>query len=313
MYDPRSVLDAHILGLCKMREFIPENLFLCIKKIRQTEGRVVCLGIGKSAFILQKISSNFSSIGVASYFLDAIHGVHGELGGLKQSDTILAGSYSGESAELIPVLSFAQEKNIFSILMTAFPLKRLGKIASTTLLLPEIKEAGPLGCVPSTSSLVMLALGDILVSAMERDITLERYQTYHPHGALGFKLSPVTHTMISGNDMPLVSLTAPMTEVLIIMSEKRLGCAGVVNEEGTLLGVISDGDVRRACALFGTITSCFAQDVMQKTPKILPDHAIINDALKLMEFYKITFVFVVDKHEKPLGVIHIHDSWKNIR
>ncbi|ETZ05554.1 MULTISPECIES: CBS domain-containing protein [Holospora] len=313
MYDPKAILHSHISGLYKMVESIPENLDSCIEKLQKVQGRIICTGVGKSSFILQKISSNFASIGIACQFLDAIHSVHGELGGLRERDIILAGSYAGQSVELVPIFTFAKTKNIFSMLMTAFPLNRLGKMASTILRLPEVKEVGPLGCVPSTSSLVMLALGDLLVSALEQNITLERYQTHHPHGALGFKLSPVIHTMVSGSDLPLVSIDTPFTEVLMVMSEKRLGCTGVIDKEGKLQGVISDGDVRRFCMRFRDVTSYSALEIMQKAPKTLPPHAIVNDALTLMEVHKITFVFIIDHEQKPLGVIHIHDSWKNIQ
>ena len=313
MYNPLSVVYTHSLALYEMAKSLPENLPYCINKLHTTKGRIICVGIGKSAFILQKISSSFASVGLASQFLDPIQGAHGDLGGLKEHDIILAGSYGGESTELIPILSFTQEKNIFSILMTAFPSKRLAQIATATLLLPQVKEAGPLGCVPSTSSLVMLVLGDILVSALECNITLEQYRSHHPHGALGLKLAPVTQTMSSGNDLPLVTLTTLTMETLIIMSEKRLGFAGVLNEAGQLVGVISDGDVRRACVNLGDITPYFASDIMKKNPKTVPAHAIVEDALKVMEHYKITFVFVVSSEHKPLGMIHMHDSWKNVR
>ena len=304
---------THILGLYKMAKFLPENLDFCIEKLRTVKGRIVCVGIGKSAFILQKISSSFASIGVASQFLDAVHGAHGDLGGLRKYDILLVGSYGGESAELVPILSFSQERNIYSILMTAFPFKRLAHMAQTVLRLPQVEEAGPLGCVPSTSCIVMLALGDILVSALESSITLEQYRTYHPHGALGFKMAPVTHRMISGTDLPLVTLETPITDTLIIMSEKRLGCAGVLDEKGILVGVISDGDIRRSCMSLGDITRYSAFNIMKKNPKTVQDQAIVNDALKLMELHKITFVFVVNAERKPLGIVHLHDSWKSVR
>lgn len=312
-YRPERVLQNHITGLQALAAQLPQNLDTCMHYILELKGRLVCTGVGKSAFIMHKLASSFASIGVPAYALDANHAVHGDLGALQPGDVLFLGSYGGESTELAPLLSFANLHAIPSILLTAFPEKILGTLATQTLQLPRVPESGPLQCVPTTSCLLMLAVGDILLGALESRISLEQYRTHHPHGALGFKLSPIRDFMSPHKGMPIVQLDTPITDTLLTISEKRLGCAGVVDAEGKLIGVISDGDVRRACVQFGDITVCTAQDVMHLSPKTLVPEARVQDALAIMERYKITFLFIVDPHHKPIGVFHIHDSWKAIR
>lgn len=262
---------------------------------------------------MHKLASTFASVGVPAYALDATHAVHGDLGALQPEDVILLGSYGGESAELIPLLSFANSRTIPSMLLTAFPEKILGQLATQTLQLPKVREAGPLQCVPTTSCILMLAVGDILLSALESCLSLEQYHSHHPHGSLGFKLSPIREFMSPQQGIPLVHLDTAITDTLLTISEKRLGCTGVVDAHGILVGVISDGDVRRACVQFGDITGRTAQDVMHLYPKTLGPEALVQDALHTMERYKITFLFIVDDQCKPIGVFHIHHSWNAIR
>ena len=312
-YCPKRVIQHHIIALEMLKAQLPSNLDICLRYILELKGHLVCTGIGKSAFIMQKLASSFASIGVPAYRLDATHAVHGDLGALKPEDVLCLGSYGGESAELVPLLSFAQSHGIPSILFTAFPEKTLGKLATQTLQLPKVKEAGPLQCVPTTSCILMLTLGDILVSALESQISLAQYRTHHPHGALGFKLSPIRNVMSPQHALPLVHLHTPITDTLMTMSEKRLGCAGVIDESGTLIGVISDGDIRRACIQFGDITTYTAQDIMHANPKTLGPDMLVQEALEIMERYKITFLFVINTHHKPIGIFHIHDSWHAIR
>lgn len=312
-YRPERVLQNHIMALQTLEAQLPENLDTCMHYILALKGRLVCTGVGKSAFIMHKLASSFASIGIPAYALDASHAVHGDLGALTPEDVLLLGSYGGESTELIPLLSFANLHTIPSILLTAFPEKTLGQRATQTLKLPRVQESGPLRCVPTTSCMLMLAVGDILLGALESRISLEQYRTHHPHGSLGFKLSPVREFMSPPQGIPIVQFDTPITDTLLTISEKRLGCAGVVNASGELIGVISDGDIRRACAQFGNITVFTAQEVMHRAPKTLDPDSRVQDALHIMERYKITFLFIVDTEGKPVGVFHIHDSWNAIR
>lgn len=312
-YPPEHVLQNHITALQTLAAQLPKNLDTCLRYILELKGRLLCTGVGKSAFIMHKLASSFASVGISAYALDATQALHGDLGALKSEDVLFLGSYGGGSTELAPLLSFANLHTIPSILLTAFPEKTLGQLATHTLQLPRIQESGPLRCVPTTSCMLMLAVGDVLLGALESRITLEQYRAHHPHGSLGFKLSPVREFMSPHKGIPIVQLDTPITDTLLTISEKRLGCTGVVDTSGRLIGIISDGDVRRACVQFGNITACTAQDIMHRTPKMLPPDARVQDALHIMERYKITFLFIVDTERKPIGVFHIHDSWNAIR
>jgi len=279
-----------------------------IDLLMNASGRVIVTGIGKSGHIARKIAATLASTGTPAQFVHPAEASHGDLGMITQHDVVLAISNSGEAPELANMVAFSRRFNIALLGITKNPESSLGIQCDVVLTLPDPGEACGTGVVPTTSTTMTLAMGDALAVALmeNRAFTAEHFRNFHPGGKLGAQLARVSDLMHSGIKMPLVSLETPMTEALIEISQKSLGVVGVTALDGTLAGIITDGDLRRH---MDGLLSLMAQDVMTASPATVQPEALAVEAVALMNDRKITCVFAVksDVQAAPCGILHIHD------
>lgn len=268
-------------------------------------GRIAVTGMGKSGHIAKKVAATLSSIGSPAFFIHPAEASHGDLGMLTKGDAVLAFSNSGETAELTDIIAFAARHRLPLIAVTKQPASTLGKHADYILRLPDVQEACPIGCAPTTSTTMQLALGDALALSMlqARGFRPEDFRRFHPGGKLGKKLRQVREIMHVGDALPLAGPDTSMGDVIYIMSSKGFGAVGIL--EGTqLVGFISDGDLRRHMA--PDLLQKKARDIMSLHPFFLPPACLVEKALALLTERKITSSFVVD-HDRVIGFIHVHD------
>ena len=272
------------------------------------EGKVVVSGLGKSGLVCRKIASTLASTGTPALFLHAAEGLHGDIGMLTRGDVLLAVSNSG-STEVIAMLAPARRLGLPVVAMTGDRGSQLGRAADVVLDVSVAEEACPLGLAPTASTTATLALGDALAIALleRRGFSAEDFGTLHPGGALGRRLRRVDELMHTGAELPLVSGSATMADVLREVSAKRLGLTGVLGADGTLAGIITDGDLRRAVQRHGDVLRFAASELMTRAPKTVPAGALAESALALMEQHAITALFIVDAEGRPAGVLHLHD------
>ena len=273
-------------------------------------GRVIVSGMGKSGHIARKIAATFSSTGTPAYFVHPAEASHGDMGVITADDVMLLFSWGGETAELSDLLTYAKRCRIPLIAIAGNPDSTLARAADVALILPHAPEACPMGMAPTTSTTMMLALGDALaVALMERKgFGADQYRDFHPGGSLGRALIRVRDLMHQGAQIPLARPDAAMRDVLLAMASGRLGCVGIVDEAGALAGIVTDGDIRRALnGSSGSIESRTAADVMTRNPRVTTPDELAASALALMTEKKITQLFVLDEAGAPQGVLHIHD------
>ncbi len=279
-----------------------------VEMIGTAGGRVIVSGMGKSGHIGRKIASTFSSTGTPSFFVHPAEASHGDLGMVTDNDVILALSWSGETSELRSLVEHARRFEIALIAMTAFPESALGREANCVLTLPRADEACPHGLAPTTSTLIQLALGDALAIALleSRGFTAEQFRIFHPGGKLGANLHFVRDIMHHGEAMPLTTPEAPIAQAVRIITEKGFGCVGVVDGAGMLVGVVTDGDLRRNIGR--ELIQQTVGAVMTSTPKTVPPDCLVGEALAMMNLASrpFTVLFVVEDG-RPLGIVHMHD------
>jgi arabinose-5-phosphate isomerase len=309
----RRVLRFAGEALSSLSECLNGDFMRAVDVLAAVRGRVVVSGMGKSGHVGHKIAATFSSTGTPAQFVHPAEASHGDIGALTPQDALLMLSYSGETAELSDLITYAKRFSIPLIGMASNQDSTLLQAADVALVLPRAQEACPMGLAPTTSTTLMLALGDALaVALMERKgFSTEQYRDRHPGGSLGRKLIRVSDLMHTGEEIPLVFLDAAMKDVLIAMTSRRYGFAGVVGvteQNGTLVGIITDGDLRRH--LEGDLFSRRARDVMTAHPKTIAQNVLAAEALATMNDLKITSLFVMDDNvpgTRPVGLIHIHD------
>lgn len=271
-------------------------------------GRVIVSGMGKSGHVARKISATMASTGTPSLYVHPAEASHGDLGMITQHDAILALSNSGETPELTDVVQYSRRFGIPLVAITSRTESALAQAADIALILPQVDEACPMGLAPTTSTTLMLALGDALAVALleRKGFSSADFKVFHPGGKLGRKLLKVADLMHSGEELPLVAASMPMGQVLLVMTNKSFGCVGVLDSDGRrLAGVITDGDLRRHMepGLFGRTAS----DVMTANPKTARAGALAAEALHLMNARAITSLFVIDEDRQPVGIVHMHD------
>jgi arabinose-5-phosphate isomerase len=271
------------------------------------EGRIVVTGMGKSGHVGQKIAATLSSTGSPAQFVHPAEASHGDLGMITAKDVVLALSWSGETGELANLIAYSRRFKVPLVAMTSRRDSTLGRAADIVLALPPVKEACPHGLAPTTSALIQLALGDCLAIALleGRGFTALDYKVFHPGGQLGAKLKHVGDMMHTGAMLPVVRLDAPMSSALVVMTEKSFGCLGIVGEDGKLVGILTDGDLRRNMG--PGLLSCTAGEVMTRSPKTVTAGMLASTALEIINSSKITALFVVDSDGIPAGIVHIHD------
>ena len=304
----RSVLDVESRAMAQLRDVLDEDFARAVELILATTGRVVVSGMGKSGHIARKMAATFASTGTPAIFVHPGEAAHGDLGMLLAGDLLILLSNSGATPELRPIMAYAQSLGCPMVAITAQRHSPMAQAARAAIILPQVRETCPVNISPTTSTTLMLALGDALaVATMSvRGITREQLERLHPGGAIGLRLLPINEVMHVGERLPLVAEDTPMRDVLVTMTEKSLGIAGVVNAEGYLVGTITDGDLRRNIE---RLLMSSAGEVMTRNPKTIPDGTYAEDALAILSANKITALFVMDHDlpDKPVGLVHIHD------
>jgi arabinose-5-phosphate isomerase len=276
------------------------------------KGRVVVSGMGKSGLIGRKISATLSSTGTPSFFLHPAEALHGDLGMLARGDAMLAVSYGGETQEIIQLLEALKRLEMPLVTLTGCAQSTLAQASDVVLDVSVKEEACSLNLAPTASTTVAMAVGDALaISLLERrDFRHDDFAALHPAGRLGKKLLRVEHLMHSGAAMPRVAPNAAMPDVFHEMSAKGLGMTTVLEADGRLAGILTDGDLRRLMEKHrGAVLEMRAADGMTKTPQTIGPHVLASEALNLMEKKKITSVVVVDETRRVIGVVHLHDLW----
>lgn len=276
-------------------------------------GRVISMGIGKSGHIARKIAATLASTGTPAFFLHPTEACHGDMGMITEKDLILMLSNSGESHELLTLSPLLKTLNVPLILMTGNPSANLSHIANVCLHIPVEKEACPLGLAPTSSTTASLALGDALAIVLlkARGFSTEDFARTHPAGQLGRRLClHITDIMRTGEEIPRVLPSQTISEALIEMTAKRLGMTTIIDEEEKLLGIFTDGDLRRALSKDVSLNRTLIATEMTKNPKTLPPHLLAIESFSLMEKYKITSMVITDNTKKVCGVIHLHDILK---
>lgn len=313
--EARSVLEIEARSILHLRERLGREFSKAVELVLACEGRIISTGIGKSGIIARKLASTFTSTGTPTIYLHPAEGSHGDLGIVTKDDLVIAMSYGGESAELVPIISYCARKNLVLIAMTANSESTLGRAGTVCLNIGVAEEACPLGLAPTASTTVNLALCDALAMAVlkRRGFSRDDFAEFHPGGALGRRLlTRVRDVMHVGEALPLVSPDAEMATVVSQMTAKEVrGVAGVVQENGTLIGVVTDGDIRRRLEKNKSPLLERASLLMSRHPKTIDVNELAERALFVMEQFQIQILFVVDKTatnpSAPIGIIHLQD------
>ncbi len=280
--------------------------------MKATAGRVVVTGIGKSGIVAQKIAATLASTGTPAFFLHPAEAIHGDLGTVLAGDVVLALSYSGETQEIVALVPHVKRRGATLVAMTGSTSSTLARSADVLVKTAIREEACPLNLAPTASTAAQLAMGDALAMALsvEKGFRPEDFAALHPGGQIGKRFLKVADLMHSGAALPLVTLTAPMKDVVYEMSKKRFGITGVTDGDGRLVGVISDGDLRRLMERQGSrAMDATAADAMSRQPKTIAATSFATEALRGMEEKRITSFFVVDEAGRPTGILHLHDLW----
>ncbi|HWT97422.1 MAG TPA: KpsF/GutQ family sugar-phosphate isomerase [Terriglobales bacterium] len=297
-------LEATALNLLadSLNEAFPQALD-CIEAIK---GRLIITGMGKSGHIARKIAATFASTGTPAQFVHPAEASHGDLGMVTDKDAVLALSNSGETSELSDVINYTKRWHIPLIAITSVADSALGTAGDIVLALPKVAEAGSIALAPTTSTTMMLALGDALAIALleRRGFSAEDFKEFHPGGKLGQRLLRVSNLMHIGGELPLVAETASMSEALLVMTAKTFGCVGAVDPAGNLTGIVTDGDLRRHMG--GNLLQMSVAEVMTPHPRSIRPAALAAEALGIMNEKSITSLFVVEG-ERPIGIIRLHD------
>jgi len=277
-----------------------------VELILAAKGRVIVTGLGKSGHIARKIAATFASTGTPAFFVHSAEASHGDLGMITADDVIVALSWSGEQPEMKNLITYAKRFRIALIAMTAEPESTLGKAADVALTLPKAREACPHNLAPTTSSLMLLALGDTLAIALleGRGFTSVDFSVLHPGGKLGAMLKYTRDLMHAGDAVPLRPLGTPMSDALVEMSSKGFGCVGIVDARGHIVGIVTDGDLRRH--MRADLMTALVDDVMTQNPKTIGRDLLASEALEILNSSKITALIVTDA-KKPVGIVHLHD------
>jgi arabinose-5-phosphate isomerase len=275
--------------------------------IRSAKGRLIVTGLGKSGHIGRKIAATFASTGTPAFFVHAAEAGHGDLGMITTDDVILALSWSGEQPEMKTLITYAKRFRIALIAMTAERDSTLSKAADVALTLPKAREACPHNLAPTTSSLMLLALGDALAIALleGRGFTPVDFSVLHPGGKLGAMLKYTRDLMHAGEAVPLKPLGTKMSDALVEMSSKGFGCVGIIDARGAIAGIVTDGDLRRHIMRPDLMTA-LVDDVMTKNPKTIRGDLLASEALEILNSSKITALIVTEAN-RPVGIVHLHD------
>ena len=306
----RRVLDCASEAIAELGDMLDRAFSEAVDLLLRSRGRVIVSGMGKSGHIARKIAATLASTGTPAHFVHPAEASHGDLGAVTRADALLILSNSGETAELKDLITFAKRFSVPLIGVACRADSALLRAADVALLLPQAREACPMGLAPTTSTTLMLVLGDALAVALmeRRGFTPDQYRELHPGGSLGKSLLRVGDIMHGKEELPLVREEALLRDVVQVMTEKRFGCTGVVDGDGRLVGIFTDGDLRRTV---GRITdTARIVEFMTRAPKIAAPADLAAQAVALMNSHNINVLFVIepsDNMERPIGILHLHD------
>jgi arabinose-5-phosphate isomerase len=303
----KRVIETEIAGLMALQASIGSDFAAIVARIGALKGRLICAGVGKSGHVARKIAATMASTGTPAMFIHPTEASHGDMGMIGPDDGVLALSKSGEVSEMSDLIAYTKRFSIPLVAMTANANSALGKAGDYLMLLPEAAEACGETRAPTTSTTMQIAYGDALAVALleQRGFTAQDFRVYHPGGKLGAMLKSVADLMHITDDLPLVGLNAPMMEALLTMTSKRFGATGVIDGDGKLVGIITDGDVRRHAGTdFGALV---AGDVMTPSPMTIDPDALAGAALAALNEKGRTVIFAVDETNTPVGILHVHD------
>ncbi len=304
-------LDTEIAAIQALRAALGNGLSAKFSRAvdvigKLTEGRLIVTGVGKSGHIGTKMAATFASTGTPAFFVHASEASHGDLGMITERDAVIAISWSGETQELAPTIAYTRRFNVPLIAVTSRKDSALGRAADVCLDLPRVDEACPLGLAPTSSTIIQMAIGDALAIALleSRGFTAKDFSVFHPGGRLGASLRLVRDIMHAGDALPLMPLGTPVREAIVLMTQKGFGCLGIVNELHKLVGIITDGDLRRH--IDGDFLDRTVEEIMTPSPKVVAPDLLVASALEQINTSSITALFVVEDG-RPIGIVHFHD------
>lgn len=308
----KKVLEIEAEAIWELIPRLDENFSRAVDLIAECAGRVVLTGMGKSGIICQKIAATLASTGTPAFFMHPAEAIHGDLGMIVAGDVVIAVSNSGETEELLRLLETIKRLDVRLISMTGSMESTLARHSDITLYVGIKQEACPMGLIPTASTTAALAMGDALALALveKKGFTEDDFAMLHPGGKLGKKLMKVENLMHAGDEIPVVRMSTLMKDVIIEMTLKKLGVTTVIDDKNRLVGIITDGDLRRLLEREKDLLIKEAQACMTKTPTTISKDVLATVALNIMETKKITSIPVVDKDRKIEGVIQIHDLWR---
>lgn len=290
-------------------EILDKDFFKAVEILGGAKGKIVVSGIGKSGHIGIKIASTFTSLGVPAVYLNSAEAMHGDLGLVNPEDAMIAISASGETKELTKVINHAKKHiKLPVVAITGNPKSSLSKISDVSLIFKVKDEGSPFNIAPMASAVASLVIGDLLATALsvKKGFGKDNFKDFHPGGALGLKLSKVSELMVKKDRTPIVRDRVSFYRAVEEINNKKLGITAVIDGKGKLIGAVSDGDVRRFLLTGKPVDKAKAIDAMTKNPKTIGKDDSLEAALSIMEKYKITSLFAIDKSKKPIGVIHMH-------
>ena len=302
----KRTLSREINSIKNLTTAFNNNFCKAVNLIYDTKGKVVITGVGKSAHIGNKISATLTSTGTPSYFIHATEASHGDLGSIKKDDCVIAISNSGETSELNNIIQFTRRFNIKLISITSNSKSTLHKNSTVSILYRKPIEACPLNLAPTSSTSMSMIIGDcIAIALLElRGFKSTEFKSLHPGGNIGKDLKYLREIMHIGKELPLAKMEEKMSKALLTMTKKSFGCIGVINNKNHIVGIITDGDLRRK--LNSKFFEKKAFEIMTKNPTLANKEMLVGEAINLMNTKKITSLFICDK-KKPLGIVHIHD------
>ena len=306
----KEVIRIEAEAVANLSSSINNEFVAAVEVIAGCKGRVVLTGMGKSGLIARKIVATLNSTGTAAIYLHPTDALHGDLGMVRKEDVVILISKSGNTEEISNLLPMLKRLNVKLIAMAGLRESRLGEECDIFLSIDVKEEACPHDLTPTASTTATLAMGDALAVALlqKRHFTPEDFAFLHPGGSLGKRLSlEIKEIMIKGNKIPVVKKGTSIKDTILEITYKRLGATCVVDDDGTLAGIITDGDLRRLLERTLDIKDLTAKDIMTQKPKVLKENYLASFALQQMENYKITSLIIIDDHNKPVGIIHLHD------
>lgn len=292
-----------------LEDGLAEPFARAVQTISAITGRVIVTGMGKSGHIGAKIAATLASTGTPAFFVHPAEANHGDLGMIARNDAIIAISWSGESAELRNIVAYSRRFSIPLVAITSGETSALAREADVVLLLPKVAEACPHGLAPTTSTMLQLVIGDALAIALleQRKFTPDQFRTFHPGGQLGASLMQVREIMHVGDRIPLAAVGSGLKEAIETLSRKRFGCVCIVNDDGTVAGIVTSGDLARN--LDKALGSLLVDDIMTRKPKVIDPDSLAGEAMALLEDNRISALVVVEQ-DRPVGIVHFHDLLK---